>query len=305
MYEGGGDDDDDGGQGAMQEDLVDDSIHCFEGHSAGVYAVAWSPTSPDLVATGGSDDRAFIWRVGEDAYMETQGAVLELAGHTDTVCALAFSSDGTLLASGGMDCCVRVWNPTTGECLHTLDGPGEAVEWVRWHPRGNVILAGSADFTVWMWNAQSGVCMQVFTGHCGPVTCGAFSADGKVVVTGGGEEDKALRFWDPKTGECKTLVRGHHFHNAALTAIAVHPESPLVVTGSEDGMGKLVGLEGGRIVGALSGHDEDASIEAVAFVPGMPLVATAGMDGKLIIRDVANGVARAVCEHPEVSLGSN
>lgn len=32
--------------------------------AGGVYAVAWSPTQPDLVATGGGDDRGFMWRVG-------------------------------------------------------------------------------------------------------------------------------------------------------------------------------------------------------------------------------------------------
>lgn len=71
--------------------------------AAGVYAAAWHPTAPDTVATGGADDRAFIWRVGQDAYEESGGAVLELAGHTDTVAAIAFSTDGTLLATGGMD----------------------------------------------------------------------------------------------------------------------------------------------------------------------------------------------------------
>ncbi len=35
--------------------------------------------------------------------METQGAVIELTGHTDTVSSLAFSADGSMLASGGMD----------------------------------------------------------------------------------------------------------------------------------------------------------------------------------------------------------
>lgn len=293
---------DNGGASMAQEDLMDDSIHAFEGHTEPVYAVAWSPTGSDVVASGGGDDRAFVWQVGEDAYMETQGATFELTGHTDSVIALAFSSDGTLLASGGMDGCVKVWDPATGTCIQTLEGPGEAIEWVRWHPRGNVVLAGSADFTVWMWLAQTGACMQVFTGHSGPVTCGAFSADGKLVVTGGGEDDATLRVWDPRTGECKVTVHGNHFHGAGLTCLAVHPESAVVVTGAEEGSAKLVALETGRIVGSLVGHEEEGSVEAVAFVPGLNVVATCGMDGKLIVWDVATATARTTCEHPGVSL---
>lgn len=56
---------------------------------------------------------------------------------------------------------VSIWESTSGRCTHTLEGPGEAIEWVSWHPRGDVVLAGSEDFTAWMWNAQSGDMMQV------------------------------------------------------------------------------------------------------------------------------------------------
>jgi ribosome assembly protein SQT1 len=288
----------------MGEEYEDDSVHLFEGHTAGVYAVAWSPASRDLVATGGGDDRAFVWRAGEDALAGNHAAELELAGHGDTVSALAFSGDGGALASGGMDGCVRVWDPSTGACLHVLEGPGEAVEWVRWHPRGKVVLAGAADFTAWMWSAATGACMQVFTGHAGPVTCGGFTPDGKMVVTGGGEGDAALRVWDPKTGECRATVQGLHFHAAGLTSLALHADSAVALTGGEDGSARVVSLEAGRGVGALSGHGEDQSVEAVAFLPGQPLLAaTAALDGKLIIWDVATSTARAVCEHPEVSGG--
>jgi hypothetical protein len=44
-----------------------------------------------------------LLQVGQQAFEETGGAVLELAGHTDTVSSLAFNSDGSLLATGGMD----------------------------------------------------------------------------------------------------------------------------------------------------------------------------------------------------------
>ena len=43
---------------------------------------------------------------------------------------------------------------------------------------------------------------QVFSGHSGAVTAGAFTPDGKMVVSVGGEGDGSLRVWNPKTGEC-------------------------------------------------------------------------------------------------------
>jgi WD40 repeat protein len=52
--------------------------------------------------------------------------------------------------------------------------------------------------------------LQVFSGHSGPVVCGAFTPDGKAVVTGGGENDCSLRVWNPKTGECTVTVQVRH-----------------------------------------------------------------------------------------------
>jgi WD40 repeat protein len=296
--DGEGGADADGGGAAMEAE--DDSVHLFEGHSAGVFAVAWSPLpGSDLVATGGGDDRAFLWRVGEAAFAETRGAVAELGGHADSVAALAFSPDGAMLASGGMDGVVRVWNAADGALLHALDGPAEAVEWAAWHPRGNVVLAGCADFTAWMWLAATGAFMQVFAGHAGPVAAGGFTPDGRAVVTAGGEGDASLRVWDPKSGECRATVAGPRFATAALTALALSADSALALVGAEDGGVRVVGLEGGRQLASLIAHEEGASIEAAAFLPGAPLGATAGMDGKLVVWDLAASAARASCEHPD------
>ena len=61
-----------------------------------------------------------------------------------------------------------MWDTSNGKLVQTLEGPGGAIEWVRWHPKGNVVLAGSDDMTMWMWLAQTGACMQVREGHSWP-----------------------------------------------------------------------------------------------------------------------------------------
>jgi angio-associated migratory cell protein len=53
-----------------------------------------------------------------------------------------------------------VWDAATGAHVHDLEGPGGAIEWVAWHPKGSVLLAGSDDMTAWMWLAGTGQCMQ-------------------------------------------------------------------------------------------------------------------------------------------------
>ena len=225
----------------------------------------------------------------------------ELTGHTDTVCSVGFSADGTLLATGGLDGTVRVWDVATAAPLRTLDGPADGLEWVAWHPRGHVLLAGSDDFCAWMWNADTGATMGVLAGHAGAVRCGAWTADGKAAVTGGGEGDGSLRAWDPKSAACTATLSGHGFHEGAVIALAVAgPDTPTVVlTGGEDGTARLSNVaNGGRVVATLDPAAHTDSVEAVAFgPPSLPLLATAGMDGKLILWDSGSLAPRVVCEH--------
>jgi WD40 repeat protein len=196
-------------------------------------------------------------QVGQDALEATGGTLgtLELAGHTDTVVSLAFNASGTLLASGSLDATVRVWSAADGACVRTLEGPADDVHWVTWHPRGDVVLAGSEDFSVWMWLARSGDCMQVFSGHHGPVTAGAFTADGKAVVTAGGDGDASLRVWNPKTGECTLTVSGHPFHEEGVTCLALHGagDSGAALTGAADGSVRITNLHNGRVLASPSG----------------------------------------------------
>lgn len=293
------DDEDAGEAGGDGEMIEDDSLHTFEGHTDAVLAVCWNPARPDMVATGGQDDMAFIWRVGQTAYEETAGSLstMELAGHTDSVVSVAFNTSGTILATGAMDGTVRTWNANTGQLLHALEGPGGAVEWIRWHPRGDVVIAGGEDYTLWMWNAASGVCMQVFSGHSSPITAGGFTPDGKWVVSVSAEGDSSLRVWNPRTGECTLTLQGHGFHEEGICSLGLHQDSSAVISGGIDGSVHLANIQTGRVLGSLTGHEE--SVEAVGFSRHLPLAASAGVEGKLLIWDVATLSQRGLCEHPE------
>jgi angio-associated migratory cell protein len=105
--------------------------------------------------------------------LDADGAATQLASHEDTVAAVAFEPSGAVVATGGMDGSVRLWEVATGSLRGTLDGPTEAVEFLRWHPKGSILLAGCEDMTTWMFNAEKQQCMQVFAGHTGPVAAGA------------------------------------------------------------------------------------------------------------------------------------
>lgn len=203
-----------------------------------VFTVTNCPRHPTLVATGGSDDKWFLWRIGDG------DLAFELKGHGDTVISLAFSFDGMLLASGGSDGVVNIWGPS-GDLRHRLDGPGKGIEWIKWHPGGRVILAGSEEGTVWMWNADTGVFLNMFSGHGDSVTCGDFTPDGRTICTG--SDDATLRIWKPRSGETIHVVRGHPYHTKGITSLAINSDSTLALTGSKDGSVHIVNIITGRV----------------------------------------------------------
>ena len=256
-------------------------------HAAPVYCVAWScDRECATVASGGGDDKGYFRRGSEPAR--------ELRGHEESVSATAFSTDGALLATGGLDGRVCVFDGRNGELRRTLEGPGGGIEWVAWHPRGRVCLAGSEDFTAWMWNGDDGALMQVFSGHSERVSCGGFTPDGKQVVTG--SYDGSLRVWQPRTGACEHLFRGHPFHDGPLTCVAFHSSTPgLTITGSEDNTARLVSTTTGKVLAPLVAHTE--TIESVGFCDVMPLAATGSLDGNIIIWDTNSCQSRGTLTH--------
>lgn len=230
-----------------------------------------------------------------------------LKGHTDSVVAVAFNFNGTLVATGGYDGVVRVWSAATGEMIKALEGPSEEVEWFQWHQKGNVILAGSTDGTAWLWLATSGECMQVFAGHEEGVSCGSFSGSGKIAVTG--SNDATLRMWNPKTGECMHVFRGHDFHEGPICTVICHPHQPLCITGSQDGTARLVHLQTKKVLLIMShkpnrdGSEQMEhivnSVECAAFSTTTNWCATGCLGGELRIWDLSNNTCRHVCRHEE------
>ncbi|KAL6549330.1 hypothetical protein OROHE_008447 [Orobanche hederae] len=282
-------DEESGSEGEEAFDGADDSVHIFTGHRGELYTAACSPTDAMLVATGGGDDKGFLWRIGQGDW------AFELQGHNESISSLSFSADGQWLASGSLDGVVKVWDVAKLELKCTLEGPSGGIEWVRWHPKGHLILAGSEDSSVWMWNADRAAYLNVFNGHGSSVSCGDFTPDGKTICSG--SDDATMRIWNPKTAE-NIHVRGHPYHTKGLTCLTINSDSTLALSGSYDGSVYVVNISTGKVVTYLSAHSE--SVECAAFEASARRdswsAATGGLDKKLIIWD-QDSSPRCICDH--------
>jgi WD40 repeat protein len=92
-------------------------------------------TGADLLATADAG-HVTLWD------LDTGAAVATLTGHEDPVRAVAFSPDGTRLASGGNDGTVRLWDPVTGTAVATITGHKNPVRAVAFSPDGTRLASG-------------------------------------------------------------------------------------------------------------------------------------------------------------------
>jgi WD40 repeat protein len=185
-------------------------------HTAAVAAVAFTPDSQTL-ASGGYDGQVILWDVATPTELGQAGtprSQLRIGTDAAPVYTLAFSPDGTLLATGSAapDSQVRLWRIADGAAdpnpLAELAGHLGDIRALAFHPSGQWLVSGGApaptgpdDETVRVWSVTStgGALAQSLRPHVGAVFALAFSADGRTLAAGGA--DGVVAVWDVSAGE--------------------------------------------------------------------------------------------------------
>jgi WD40 repeat protein len=153
------------------------------GHKLKVTTVAFSVSG--ILASGSADGTICIW---QDGNMQHQ-----LTGHLGAVTTIAFSPNGQLLASGGEDRSIRLWNTQTWICQQVLAGHPWQVSALAFTPASDVLLSGSWDKKVKFWQVATGHEFDVLSGHVDSVTCLVMDTSGQKIFTG--SRDRSIKIW--------------------------------------------------------------------------------------------------------------
>jgi hypothetical protein len=193
--------------------------------------------------------------------------------------AVAFSPLGDVLASGGADDLVRLWNPHDGELISTLDGHSSWVRAVAFSPDGEIIASGGGDGTVRLWNAWDGKPrMEPLSDHLYPVTSIAFSPDGRRLASG--SEDGAVCLWAVGTG---TQLDPPSNEGAHVRSLVFSPDGRMLAIAREDDTIELRLAETGEVA-RLRGHTE--IVTSMAIAPDNTVLAAGSLDQAIRLWDL-------------------
>lgn len=158
-----------------------------------------------------------------------------LAGY-GSMSGLAYSPDGTLLATASPMSGVRVWDTSTNTVRHVLMEYGEAVSNLVFSPEGTRLAAGMVYGEIHLWDAATGEPVAVLEGHAEYMTGIAFSPDGTLLASG--DADGLVRVWDVNRSALLSMLEGHtgRVNDVAFSPVPSPGEAGGMLLASADGL---------------------------------------------------------------------
>ena len=235
-----------------------------------------------------------------------------LKGHELDVDSLAFSPDGSTLASGGFRKLI-LWDVVTGRHKTTLAGHtirnGRLQSWVKsshkttlaghtssveniaFSPDGRKLVSSGStlDDSIYLWDTISGVHLKTLREDPPMgVSSLVFSPDGRMLAAGGVSSGYPnpgiIILWDAATGKLKKTLTGH---SLSVESIAFSPDSRTLASGSHDDTIRLWDVVTGQCKKILTGHKN--SVTSIAFSPDGRTLASASHERSVQLWDAATG----------------
>jgi WD40 repeat protein len=214
-----------------------------------------------------------------------------IPAHDDLIWALAFSADGTRLASGSEDHTARLWDTATGAPLQVFRGHSDKVFGVAFAPDGSRVVTASADHTARQWDPRTGEQVGItYRGHSHELQTAVYSPDGRWIASGG--RDHTVRLWDPADGQEVAILHGH---TKPISQLAFSPDGSRLASAGADETVRIWEVGKEISLPVLRGHT--SYIYPIAYSPDGRWLASGSWDQTVRLWDARTGVCGAVSRH--------
>jgi type IV secretory pathway TraG/TraD family ATPase VirD4 len=228
--------------------------------------------SPDgrVLAFGGNS--LMLWDIAGDK------AICKLTVHPQS---LAFSHDGSLLASVDSNHSIKLWDPARCRELRAISGFQGGALSVAFSPDSTLLAVGGRDGNIGLWDVRSGsVLKKIPAGQDVLVDKVVFSPDGRMLASNSGG---SLKLWEVATG---TELHKMSWASKYYASVAFSPDARLVAAGAGSEI-RLWDTATGREVRTFAGHKR--MVDSVVFSPDGRLLASSSDDYTIKVWEVATG----------------
>ncbi|XP_026831077.1 autophagy-related protein 16-1 [Ooceraea biroi] len=256
------------------------------------------------------------------------------SAHEGEVYAVKWSPTDRIVATGGADRKVKLWNITKGtsESKGILVGSNAGVMSVDFDSTGTLILGASNDYASRVWTVNDLRLKHTLTGHCAKVMAAKFLGEPSKVVTG--SYDRTLKIWDLRSKACietkfagsscndlvtsdgagSTIISGHFDQRirfwdtraesssndilleGKVTSLDLSRDANYLLSCVRDDTVKLIDLRMKKIVGSFSADGFKVGFDwtRAAFSPDGQYIAAGSADGSVFIWSIVTNMIETI-----------
>ncbi len=219
---------------------------------------------------------------------------ISLTDHNGPVNSVAWSPDGSRLATGSDDRTAKIWDSQNGGAPLHIFGHNGSVNSIAWSPDGSHLATGSDDYTAKIWNSETGDLLHTLDHDCW-VTSIAWSPDGSSLATA--SEDRTAKIWDSQNGGAPLHTINHN-----SSVYSWSPDGSRLATASKKWTSKIWNTQYDTFLQELTGHKK--IILSMAWSPDGSRIATGSKDRTLRIWNSQTGALMNIVTDCNYSVSS-